>query len=100
MAFELIVLRRAQKEILGAIEWYENRRIGLGEIFFTEVETEFQRILDNPLLFPKSNASTTNFRRAVLKNFPFIIIFSLSRDQVIIHSVFHTHLNPNKKPSV
>ena len=99
MAFNLIFLRRAQQEISDAIEWYEMRQVGLGKKFLTEIEDELQRISDNPLLYPGSDETPTTYRRAVLKKFPFVIIYSSKKDDILIHSVFHTHLNPNKKPS-
>ena len=99
MAFNLIFLRRAQQEISDAIEWYKMRQVGLGKKFLTEIEDELQRITDNPLLYPRSDKTPTIFRRAVLKRFPFVIIYSFTKDDILIHSVFHTHFNPNKKPS-
>jgi hypothetical protein len=67
--------------------------------FLDEVEHEFGRIVEDPFLFPKADETNTIYRRAVLKKFPFIIIFSSTKNAIIIHSVFHTRLNPNKKPS-
>ena len=99
MAFNLTLLRRAQKEISDGIEWYERRQIGLGEKFLAEVENNLRRIVEDPFLFPKSDETDTVYRRAVLKKFPFVIIFSSSIDEIIVHSVFHTRLHPNKKPS-
>lgn len=98
MAFNFTLQNRARIEILEAINWYESRKTGLGKEFLTEVEAEIRRITEGPLLFPKFNGMNTTFRRSVLKKFPFVIIFSLYKDQVIIHSVFHTHQNPDKKP--
>jgi plasmid stabilization system protein ParE len=97
MAFNQILLPRARKEILDAIEWYESRQEGLGEKFLAEVENMSGRIVEDPFLFPKSDE--TEYRRLVLKKFPFVIIFTLTKKEVIIHSVFHTRLDPNKKPS-
>lgn len=98
MAFDYILLSRARNEIFEAINWYERRRPGLGEEFLIAVENELKRIIEDPLQFPKSHNFKIGFRRAVLKRFPFIIIFSLSTDQVIVHSVFNTYRNPKLKP--
>jgi plasmid stabilization system protein ParE len=98
MAFKIVLLPRAQGEISDAINWYENREKGLGEYFLFEVESELNRILENPLIFPKSNGPVTEFRKAILKKFPFLILFTVSEDKIMIHSVFHTSQDPNKKP--
>lgn len=100
MGFKLILLPRALKEIDDALIWYENRQHGLGEKLMFEVEEEFQRISNNPMLFPISHEGKTNYRKAVLPKFPYIVIFSVSTETILVHSFFHTHLNPNKKPSV
>ncbi len=99
MAFKLILLPRARREIFDAIDWYERRREGLGKKFLAEVERESGRIIEDPFLFPKSKETDITYRRAVLRKFPFVIIFSSTIDEIIIHSVFHTRLNPDKKPS-
>ena len=99
MAFDYFLLKRARNEIRDAIEWYDARRPGLGQEFLGEVENEIDQIIEDPLIFPKFEKINTSFRRAVIKKFPFLIIFSLSEDQIIIHSVFNTYQKPNKKPS-
>ena len=98
MAFRFFLLSRARKEISDAIEWYEKRQKGLGEIFLSEVESEIQQIVRNPWIYPESKGSNTNFRKAVLKRFPFLIIFKIDSEEVVIQSVFNTNLDPNKKP--
>ena len=97
MAFNLTFLPRFLQEISDAIEWYERRQEGLGEKFFAEVENELRRIVEDPFLYPKSDEA--DYRRALVKKYPFLIIFSSTNDEIIIHSVFHTRLNPDKKPS-
>jgi plasmid stabilization system protein ParE len=99
MDFKLILLSRARNEIEDALDWYENRQEGLGEKLLLEVEDELQRIMNNPMLFPVSHVAKTHYRKAVLPKFPYVIIFSVSTDTIFVHSIFHTHLNPNKKPS-
>ncbi|WP_029036290.1 type II toxin-antitoxin system RelE/ParE family toxin [Salinimicrobium xinjiangense] len=98
MAFKPVLLPRAQNEISDAIDWYERREKGLGEYFLIELENELNRIVNNPLIFKETDGTHTKFRKAVLSKFPFIILFTLSGDDIIVHSVFHSSLNPYKKP--
>lgn len=37
------------------------------------------------------------FREMPLKRFPFVIIYELRSDKIIVFSVFNTHQNPDKK---
>ena len=100
MAFKIQILPRATKEISDAIDWYESRRKGLGEDFWTELKVELLRIQENPLIFPFYGGERKQVRKAVVKRFPYLILFRIYKDKVFVLSVFHTHLDPNKKPSV
>jgi hypothetical protein len=49
-----VVLRRiAEREYDGAVGRYESEREGLGTEFRAVIEQHFQRIAENPDLFPK-----------------------------------------------
>ncbi|MBI2966516.1 MAG: hypothetical protein HYY40_01715 [Bacteroidetes bacterium] len=38
-----------------------------------------------------------NFREALLKRFPYLIVYEIVKDKTVIHSFFHTSRNPKKK---
>jgi plasmid stabilization system protein ParE len=95
MAFKVGFLPRAETEVNDAFLWYESKSSGLGEKFFEAVENKIKAIKQNPYQFP---IGRSGFRKAIVKLYPYIILFKISGEAIIIHSVFHTHLNPNKKP--
>lgn len=68
----LIVLEDADRELLQAAEWYESKRKGLGLRFIDVIENKLNSIRDYPERNPKRNS---NFREAVVKIFPFVIIY-------------------------
>lgn len=37
-----------------------------------------------------------NLRGAPLKKFPFLIMYEIFKNDVIVHAVFNTHQNPDK----
>ena len=89
------VLRRvAEQEFDDAIAWYEGEREGLGQEFRATIEQYFQRIADNPELFPKIRGDVR--RAVVLRRFPYVIHFLIEKDRVVIMSVFHTSREPEQ----
>lgn len=52
-------------------------------------------MLLQPLQFPMKRVP---YREAVVTKFPFLIIFELLENSIIVYSVFNTWRNPEKKP--
>ena len=77
-----------------AIVYYENKEKGLGARFKNELIKVLDFIKENPLLFP---AKFKHYREAVVKKFPFLIIYEITPKEVIILNVFHTSQHPKKK---
>ncbi|NGM61256.1 type II toxin-antitoxin system RelE/ParE family toxin [Sphingobacterium sp. SGG-5] len=94
MNYRLVILLQAQKEMADAVDWYEEQQIGLGERFIVFVEGFLRRIVQNPLHFPEKK---TPFREAYVKDFPYLIIYRVYNDEVVVYSVFHTKQSPKKK---
>jgi plasmid stabilization system protein ParE len=89
------VLRRvAEQEFDDAIAWHEAEREGLGQEFRSAIEQYFQRIVDNPELFPKIRGEVR--RAVVLRRFSYVIHFLIEKDQIVIMSVFHTSREPEQ----
>lgn len=95
MTYKLILKSNAHKELSEAIEYYQIKRKGLGLQFLKCVQNFFDRITKNPLHYPlKSN----NFREAYIQKFPYIIIYEVIENEIVVFSVFNTHQNPTKRP--
>ncbi len=75
--------------------YYESTKIGLGEIFLAQLDNCFDRILTQPLQFPMKRAP---YREDIVSKFPFLIIFELQEESILVYSVFNTWRNPEKKP--
>lgn len=86
---------KADLEIREAFLYYETKSTGLGEKFLQQVENLLKRLCVNPEQFPRKHPS---YREAVLKKFPFGIVYKIQDDHIIVLSVFNTWLDPEKKP--
>ncbi|MCY1663682.1 MULTISPECIES: type II toxin-antitoxin system RelE/ParE family toxin [Chryseobacterium] len=94
MIYELIIQEEAGLEILEAYIYYENAQKGLGEKFMKQLNKYFVRIQNHPKHFEIKK----NYREAFVQKFPYLIIFDIIDNKIIILSVFNTHQNPTKKP--
>jgi len=82
----------AETEADEAIEWYEEREVGLGTRFREALEGIIVSIQTNPFAYPVVEGSA--IRRAVVNGFPYIVVYSLEVETILILSVFHTSRNP------
>jgi len=94
MTYILEVKNEANIEIIEAYGYYEVKRIGLGEEFLEHLDLYFDRITANPEHFPQKRKP---YREAFIKRFPFLIIYEIIEQKVIVYSVFNTWQNPDKK---
>jgi toxin ParE2 len=81
----------AEKELLDARDYYDELVPGLGKKFILEVEFVFNRIRSNPLEFP---FFPNDFRKALLRKFPYSIIFNFDGVRINILSIAHQKRKP------
>lgn len=96
MKYILEVKDEANIEIIESYLYYENKREGLGEEFIEHIDIFFDRITKDPEHFPQKRKP---YREAFTRRFPFLIIYEITDDKVIVYSVFNTWQNPKKKPN-
>lgn len=96
MVFKIIISQLASLEITESIDFYESRQKGLGKQFINSLKSAFGILKSNPELFPIKRKSI--YREMSLKKFPFIIIYEIIGNEVILYSIFHTSRSPDKKP--
>jgi plasmid stabilization system protein ParE len=89
MKFRL--LRPAARELREAAKYYEDRVPGLGFDFLQEVRAAIRHILIHPEAW---FALDEEIRRCRTHRFPYGIIYSIERDEVLIISVMHLHRHP------
>jgi toxin ParE1/3/4 len=93
MSRPLRLLPEARAEYDDAIDWYEARQPGLGQQFVVRIGEVFRRIAANPRVHAKVYHEA---RKAVVKQFPFVVIYQEDAGEVIVISVFHTSRDPSE----
>ena len=79
-------LEHASIELDNAIEYYNIQSTGLGEKFLDEVLETIELILHFPQLWSQNSENT---RKAVLRKFPFNLIYSMHKNKIFIIAVAH-----------
>ncbi len=99
MSFKVLIDVLAVQDIQEAINYYEEKSIGLGKKFESELNEQIEFLTKNPFL----RVRYEEVRCLVLKVFPFMIHFTVddSLNTITIRAVFHTSQNPqnwSKRP--
>jgi toxin ParE1/3/4 len=91
MTYTLRFLPEVEEDVIGGYIWYESKSPGLGEEFLRLFYACAGEIPKNPLLYPKVYGE---FRRRLLRRFPYAIYFVIKDDQVIVFGLFHCARDP------
>jgi plasmid stabilization system protein ParE len=93
MAVELLIAPEAELDIAEAYVWYEGRRSGLGEEFLSSVDACLESIRRRPEMYP---VIYEDYRRSLIRRFPYAVFYEQSETTVTIYAVFHTSRDPDK----
>ena len=96
MNYTLIFHRDVNSDIHDSFVWYETQRTGLGADFVLSLEATFENIMRNPERFPISEEDT---RKALVFRFPFVVIYQILQEKILIIAVFHSSRNPQNYKS-
>jgi plasmid stabilization system protein ParE len=92
--YQLQVLRKAREDMQKSADWYNEQQPQLGDRFLSEVIRTFRLIENNPLHYEQKFSK--QFRFAMLNIFPYLVVFKIKNQLVIVNAVFHTSRNPKK----
>lgn len=91
MTYSLRFLPEVEEDVMAGYVWYEKKSKGLGEDFlrmFYACDIEISR---NPLMYPKVYEE---FRRRLLRKFPYAVYFITENDEIIVVGLFHCARDP------
>ena len=89
----LVLRPEAEAELAEAVDWYEARGKGLGADFLRAVDAAIAAILRNPEMYPIVFLTA---RRAVLRRFPYNLIYVASDDEIVVHACMHGRRDPRR----
>ncbi len=91
MSYEVVVQLEAVLDTQEAFKWYEKKREGLGYVLIEEIEKCYKMLSKHPYHYSYINKK---FRRIKVNRFPYLIIFKIDGNDVIVNSVRHAKRKP------
>ena len=82
----------AQIEFDEAADWYGAEDPNLKIQFVEEINSTLSLVQHLPSSFPITHG--TSVRRAVVRKFPYLILFNVQKERILVYSIFHTSRNP------
>jgi plasmid stabilization system protein ParE len=93
MAAELIIASKTEQDIVEVYAWYEGRRTGLGEEYLSCVDACIEAIRRTPEMHTIVHE---NYRRGLVRRFPYAVFYEYAEGRVTVYGVFHTSRDPDK----
>lgn len=84
-------LPAAEQDLIDAVVYYESCEHSLGIDFVIEVDKTISRIIEYPTAW---TTISYDFRRCLLDNFPYGIIYSIEDNFILIISIMNLHRHP------
>lgn len=83
----LVLTEHAELDLLETRDWYDQQRLGLGDDFMFAVDVCFAQIERTPEAFMFSHGQV---RKTFLKKFPYVVLFRVTREEILIVGCLHT----------
>jgi plasmid stabilization system protein ParE len=91
MTWTLRILPEVADDLRQARDWYERRQPDLGRQFEDDLYATIARVGQSPELHRKMHGE---FRRCLLRRFPYAVWFRIEADTIFITLLFHCARNP------
>jgi plasmid stabilization system protein ParE len=96
VVYRLVILKTAADDAKEAYEYYEERQPGLGDRFLAEVLVRFNEISKHPHYYGFIDEQHV-IRDIKLRSFPYLVLYEVEADKVIIYSVHCGYRHPDKR---
>ena len=91
MTYKVDIRHKARADILEAFSRYEGQRPGLGSDFLKTVDQHVELIGSNPSAYQIVHQ---DMRRSMLPRFPYVLLYRIDDDTVLITGCYHTSRDP------
>jgi plasmid stabilization system protein ParE len=93
MTCVLRFLPQVEGDVWHGRTWYEAKAPGLGEEFLRVFYAFCEELTRDPQMYPKVH---WEFRRRLLRRFPYAIYFRIEGDRVVVFGLFHCARDPRR----
>lgn len=96
MAYKIIIKEHAKEDTEIAYNHYENERKGLGEEFIDELIKRYDDLESKPYNYGYIDDQAI-IRDVKLDRFPYVIVFEIVQESVVVFSIHCTYKHPKKR---
>lgn len=89
---KIVFKPEAERDLIEAADWYEQKRTGLGADFVHEIGSTIDRIADMPEAYRKVRGE---LRRALVRRFPYAIYVLVSAGFLTVYGIIHQRRAPH-----
>lgn len=91
MTYALRFIPEVEQDAVAAYLWYEEKSRGLGDEFLRMFYALASQLSRNPFLYQRVH---DDFRRRLLRRFPYAIYFRIEEKEIIVFGLFHCARDP------
>lgn len=91
---KLVYTTSFHESVLKAIDYYETAQKDLGDYFLASLADCLNSLKRNPEIY---KVFFKSYRQAPVRKFPFVVVYRVKPDEIVIENVFNTYQNPLKK---
>ena len=92
MTLRVVFRRAARAEFEAAAMWYEERQIGLGAAFTSEIKRAVELASNYPDRFPVKYGA---IRCVQARRFPYSVYFLPEAHRIVVLAIFHARRDPH-----
>jgi len=96
MSWIVLVREEAERDLVAARDWYEDRRHDLGQEFLDEFAQAMQILESRP---DRGRLYYRDFRRIILRRFPYKIFYQIIGERVVVFRVLHARQDYERQVS-
>ena len=92
--FSISLTQKSEQEFIDAVIYYETQQRGLGERFQNSINILLNNICKNPFAYQRK---FKHYREAISKPFPYLVVYEINENEIVVVAIFHAKQNPKKK---
>jgi plasmid stabilization system protein ParE len=96
MAYKIVITEQAKEDTQTAYDYYEEQRQDLGEDFLEELVKKYDDLTENPQHYGYIDNQGI-IRDVKIDRFPYVIVFEIIEQRVIVYAIHNTYRHPKRK---
>lgn len=98
MSYKVVIKSEAHHDVVSAYGYYETKQLGLGESFLEAFDSSCADFSMNPSHYSYINEDPQKVLRDIkLSRFPYVLVFEIIDQEVIVYAVHSTYTDPENK---